>query len=195
MRCVLRKCRDGITRNSLRSLTEQEIHELFKTRLVVDEETKCWNWIAGTCGTNAPYGNMRFRGRNCKTHRYSYEYFVGPIPAGMIVRHKCDNTICCNPDHLEIGTHRDNSQDCIKRGRFRQNPPKRGEENHRAVLTVQKVKEIVNLKSIGWSHRRIGEYIGIKRTTVAAVWEGRTWGHITGRSVRKKPVGDESADE
>ncbi len=48
-------------------------------------------------------------------HRKSYEVFVGPIPDDLIVRHKCDNTICCNPEHLELGTKKDNRRDFMQR--------------------------------------------------------------------------------
>jgi hypothetical protein len=56
-------------------------------------------------------------GRMVRIHRISYVIHHGPIPAGMVVRHKCDNPECSNPDHLELGTDAENVGDRIARGR------------------------------------------------------------------------------
>ena len=81
-------------------------------------ESGCWEWN----GRRNEYGyglfNLKRRGYvNYRAHRAMYERFVGPIPDGMVIRHKCDNPPCVNPDHLEVGTDADNVQDMIKRGR------------------------------------------------------------------------------
>jgi hypothetical protein len=55
------------------------------------------------------------------SHRAVYEHFYGQIPAGLVVRHKCDNGGCINPEHLELGTVADNNRDKIERGRIRVN--------------------------------------------------------------------------
>lgn len=75
----------------------------------------CWEWQ----GTRQHYGHglLSVGGRNLKVHRISYEMHVGPIPAGLIVRHRCDNPPCVNPDHLEVGTRADNNRDRDERGR------------------------------------------------------------------------------
>lgn len=66
-----------------------------------------------------PAHNRMVRGLNPfrRTNLY-YEYCWGPIPLDMIIRHKCDNPSCINPNHLLIGTHKDNSNDKIERGRY-----------------------------------------------------------------------------
>ncbi len=78
----------------------------------------CWIWTAST--TKGGYGKIG-RGRQDEgtidAHRLAYELYVGPIPVGMVVRHKCDVKLCVNPDHLELGTHADNVNDTMSRGR------------------------------------------------------------------------------
>ena len=81
----------------------------------VEKSGECWIWTASRRGKG--YGLVRFRGRNAQAHRASYEMHNGPIPDGAVVRHKCDNPPCVNPDHLELGTVADNNRDMSERGR------------------------------------------------------------------------------
>jgi hypothetical protein len=78
--------------------------------------TECWNW-EGTLDGNG-YGHVQTNwgkeiGRYA--HRISYLYFNGDIPDNQLIRHKCDNRRCVNPDHLEIGTKKENNRDCRER--------------------------------------------------------------------------------
>jgi hypothetical protein len=80
-------------------------------------ESGCWIW-EGTTNSQG-YGSITIKGKEKKAHRVSWELFNGPIPKGLLVLHKCDTPACINPHHLFLGTHRDNIQDCIKKGRFK----------------------------------------------------------------------------
>lgn len=71
----------------------------------------CWNWIA--CTNPKGYGQFT----QLRAHRVSYELYVGPIPEGLSVLHKCDNRRCVNPDHLFVGTQDDNMKDMKRKGR------------------------------------------------------------------------------
>lgn len=91
----------------------------FMTR--VHKTRSCWIWEGYS--KNGRYGSIQINNKVMQAHRASYELFVGPIPDGLVVMHKCDNTKCVKPKHLKVGTLSDNTLDCLKKGRFRK--PKR----------------------------------------------------------------------
>lgn len=74
----------------------------------------CWVWQKGK--TKAGYGQITVRGETVYAHRLAYSLFVGDIPVGKEVCHKCDNPSCINPDHLFIGSHLENMHDAMKKG-------------------------------------------------------------------------------
>lgn len=68
-------------------------------------------WVFDGCKDNNGYGRLKVNGKAYRAHQYHYLKFVGPIPPGMVIRHQCQNTSCCNPKHLLIGTVQDNVDD------------------------------------------------------------------------------------
>ena len=79
--------------------------------------TGCWLWT-GNLFYRCPYGQFQLAGWRYRAHRFSYTLFKGPIPDGLFVLHKCDTPLCVNPDHLFLGTARDNSHDALSKGRL-----------------------------------------------------------------------------
>lgn len=75
--------------------------------------SRCWTWN-GTLSSG--YALVKSGKKSKMAHRISYEFYKGPIPHGLIIRHRCDNKICTNPEHLELGTHRQNAEDYQIRG-------------------------------------------------------------------------------
>jgi hypothetical protein len=122
----------------------------------------CWLWLGSL---SKGYGHIRINGVHRKANRVSYELFIGPIPEGMDVLHKCDNPPCVRPDHFFPGTHTDNMKDCIskKRNAF-------GERHGRVKLTDEQVKEIRRVYSLGnSSHQSLAEIFGVTDAQIGRI--------------------------
>lgn len=94
---------------------ERSLQERLMERVVVNELTGCWEWQGAK--NNIGYGFIRDGNKMRTTHRVSYEEHIANIPQGLCVCHSCDNKKCVNPNHLWLGTVKDNMRDMIKKGR------------------------------------------------------------------------------
>lgn len=140
-------------------------------------EDDCWPWGGKT--TTAGYGQIS-RGRNADglvyAHRLSYEMAKGPIPDGLVIRHRCDNRVCVNPRHLDVGTYADNSRDCVERGRTAKH---QGEAHPQAKVTEADVLEIRRLVSSGVSQGAVAARFGMSQQGVSNIVTRRNWSHLS----------------
>ena len=95
--------------------TYETDEDRFFSKVDIKGDDECWEWKAAT---RAGYGSFWYLGEQVPAHRFSYEFFNGPIPKGMLVRHLvCDNPLCVNPRHLALGTQVENMEDMKSKGR------------------------------------------------------------------------------
>lgn len=131
----------------------------------VEKAEGCWLWT-GALGANG-YGVTFLDGKIKRAHRVSWLMATGTeVPSNLDCCHKCDNRRCVNPDHLFIGTRRDNMRDCVMKGR------------HPVKLTVENVREIRARSAAGEVARTISASFGIHKNHVYKVVSGKAWSHV-----------------
>lgn len=143
-------------------------HEAFRRALryklskvkIVDS---CWVW-PGPYGSGM-YGALQICGiRTQATHLIMELQSKRPIPDSKEVCHKCDNPLCINPEHLFIGTHKENLFDAAAKGKLVH------------VLSQEKAEEIRALYNKGnTSERKLAKLYGVGRTTISLLLKRRTW--------------------
>ena len=101
----------------------------------------CWRW--GRSKTKG-YVPIRLDLKKYGLHRLSYALYKGPIPENTLVCHSCDNMWCINPDHLWLGTHKDNSEDMVEKGRSYKGYHGKGFRTGHALSKGKRVKKLTD---------------------------------------------------
>jgi transposase-like protein len=138
-----------------------------------DDPSACWLWtgLVDQDGYGLLTRGSRHDTTGRRAHRYSYMLLVGAIPAGMMIRHRCDQPACVNPHHLEPGTNIENMRDAVDRGRV-----SAGERHHSSRLTATIVASIreryattdVTVAELARDHGVYGS--AIKQLLTGAAW-------------------------
>lgn len=142
---------------------------------VSEDMDGCWLWQGEI--TKDGYGRFHYDSRKQRAHRFSYELFMGKIPNGLYVLHRCDNRKCVNPEHLFVGTQKENMRDCVEKGRFK-TEFSRGSRNGASRLTEDDVANIKHRISKGEWQRRLADEFGVGKTTIWDIAHERSWAHI-----------------
>lgn len=157
---------------------EQPLEVRFWNAVVKGEGDECWLWTGskGKSGYGVIGQSRSDGGGILKSHRVSWEIANGPITNGLWVLHKCDVRLCVNPDHLFLGTPKDNTQDCVRKGRH--NPPRgekcKGSRTHDGHVRAMRLLYDNNLASIN----DLAEWFGISPNPVWKIVNRKAWKHV-----------------
>lgn len=149
------------------------LEDRFWSKVNVLGEDDCWEWQASLF--DAGYGNFRYLGKNVGSNRMVWFLSYGEFP-DLLVCHSCDNRKCCNPNHLFLGTHKDNAKDMVNKNR---NFPPNGESNGNNKLTSKDVIEIRDLFSTEkYTHSDLSLRYNVSRVSVTNILNRTTWKHL-----------------
>lgn len=143
--------------------------EYLKKRISLNNNTNCWEWVGSKDSWG--YGQFYKNRKSYKAHRVSYQEYKGDIPLGMYVCHTCDNPKCINPDHLWIGTPKQNSQDRDVKGR---NYTHLGEKHPQAKLDWGLVK-FIRENPQKYTQKKLASICGVSISTIRDVVYNRSW--------------------
>ena len=135
------------------------------------EDNGCWICTSHRPNILSGYHEMNRNGKMIRVHRHMYEKYKGEIPNGLLICHKCDNPSCINPDHLFVGTPKENSEDMVMKGRS--NPPRlTGEMIGTSKL---KISQIIDIRKDNRLQREIAKDYGIAQCHVSRIKLHQTW--------------------
>jgi len=147
----------------------------------VNKTDTCWLWVGGK---SAGYGNFSLNKKEIGVHKISYMHHnKTEIPKGLLVCHSCDTPACVNPEHLFLGTHQENMDDMVKKGRSTKGK-RDGDKNPHSKLTTEQVLEIASLLDTHTNVELAKEY-GVSEKAISDIRIGRTWPSVTGKKRKK----------
>lgn len=151
-------------------MNHQLRREKFLARVKVDE-AGCW--IFQGMINRQGYGQVKRDGKFYFAHRYSWMLHNGEIEKGLVCCHKCDVRRCVNPDHLFVGTQKDNQQDMARKGRH-----VFGERSSQAKLTTENVLRMYQLHEEGVGTIRLAKIFGVTKNLTWMIVRGKVWHHL-----------------
>jgi hypothetical protein len=160
-------------RKMMPSLTKQQVQKFWRYGRR-SSQNECWLWSRST--NKNGYGFFFVGRRNSfLAHRIAYYIHYQKDPGESDVLHKCDTTGCVNPFHLFLGTHTDNMQDMVKKGRAKR---QQGSKRPQSKLTEEIVDEIRSITPYWGITADLARKYNVNRTTIGKVLRGKKWKHV-----------------
>ena len=146
--------------------------ERFFNKVNKNTNSFCWEWL-GHIDTHG-YGQFWSKGKKIKAHRFSYNLFKGSIQNKFLVCHTCDNRKCLNPDHLWLGTHKDNSKDCVAKGRH----PWKNQSPRFYKFTEDQINLIREQQLLGKSYTVLAAEFNTCISNIHYIVKRSSWKHL-----------------
>lgn len=159
--------------------SKSQTYDLNKTKeeflkKIIIKENGCHEWQGGKCQKG--YGMFRYNGKTIRAHRFAWFVKTGDlIPDKIMACHKCDNPSCVNPEHIFLGSGKDNYEDMKNKGRDRK---LKGQDCSRSLLNNEMVLKIYKDKNL--TQLELSKIYKVSPSTISAIKNGQNWSSITG---------------
>lgn len=162
------------------TLSKPDVNRFWSKVSITANPEKCWNWQGGRyrrgygrfCVTVSPNKDISFI-----ASRVSYFIENKVDPFGEIVIHSCDNPSCVNPNHLSLGTFKDNTKDMMDKKRG-SNQFSDGEDHSGSKLTEDIVRDIRSGKYAGFNQTQIARILNVDASCICNVLRFKNWKHV-----------------
>jgi hypothetical protein len=160
-------------------MLDDKLIKRFYSKLQIKGPNECWEFK----GANRyGYGQLKLSNSRKIIQATHVSYLISnkldSIPKGLHVCHRCDNPPCCNPQHLFLGTAKDNSDDKINKGRNKCGPQE-GQKNGNSSLTEKQVKVIIKEIKLGKTNVSIAKEFSVTHSLISAIRLGKAWVNLT----------------
>lgn len=163
--------------NATKNINHPRLKDIirFCSRVRLADSLSCWEWVGSF--TDKGYGQFSYRSYSFLAHRFAYYLHFNEDPKGLFVCHRCDNPKCVNPNHLFLGTCKDNHLDMIAKGR-KGYGGKPGEKHLLSKIKDCDVPAIRKLREEGLTYDEIGRRFGVTAGPVWRVINGQSRSYI-----------------
>lgn len=148
----------GSEMSDLDSCRETTMKDRFWQKVKIEKENECWLWLAAKTAKGYGYFWVDSERKSVNAHRVSWEIKNGPVPEGMLVCHNCDTPACVNPEHLFLGTAKDNMDDMVSKDRTKSSLTRAQREDIRTAY-----------KTGAYTQAQLAEEHNVARTTIGHV--------------------------
>lgn len=140
---------------------------------IPEPNSGCFLWLGWVARKG--HGLTTWKKKTMHAHRLAWIGRHGPIPDGLLVCHRCDVPSCVNPDHLFLGTHQDNMDDMVRKGRAAHN---RNYTSGNRIPRKLTAEIVIAVRASEESTKGVARRLGVAPVTIRRIRQRKIWRHI-----------------